>query len=142
YFFFPEVPQRYDIIVFKYPRDESRDFIKRVIGLPGETIEVRRQEVFINGKKLDDPAANHTIPPSSAPDDPRHNLAPVRIPEGHVFVLGDNRENSQDSRYWGVLDIRKIRGKAQRIYWSWKAKPEMCWICGSVRWDRLGQALE
>lgn len=141
--FFQDTPERYDVIVFKFPRDEGKDYIKRVIGLPGEVISIRNQEVYINGKKLDDPYANHTQPVDY--DSPRDNFAPVRIPEGHLFMMGDNRENSQDSRFWGFLDITKIRGKARRIYWSWES-PERskddCLICGRVRWDRLFNAIE
>ena len=133
---FQEVPERGDIIVFKFPRDEKRDFIKRVIGLPGEILEVRRQKVFNNGKPFDDPYARHTKPPPDEPFFPRDDFGPVRVPEGHVFVMGDNRENSEDSRFWGFLDINKIRGKARFIYWSWNG-PER-----SVRFDRFGKVLE
>ncbi len=145
YVLFLEPPKRYDIIVFKFPGDESRDYIKRVIGLPGETIQIRMQEVYINGEKIADKHARHTQAPD--PDNPRDNFPPAgnppfRIPEGHVFVMGDNRENSLDSRFWGTLDIRKIRGRARRIYWSWEAEPNSCFICGRVRWERIGMAIE
>lgn len=132
---FQGVPERNDIIVFKYPKNEKRDFIKRVIGLPGETIELRRQKVYINNKLLQEPFAIHTDPPGDFLV-PRDDLGPLRIPEGHVFVMGDNRENSQDGRYWGFLDVRKIRGKAQMIYWSWNN--ENNWI----RFGRLGDLIE
>ncbi len=131
-----KVPERGDIIVFKFPRDEKRDFIKRVIGLPGDILEVKRQRVFINGQPYADPHARHTRPPPDESFKPRDDFGPVRVPEGHVFVMGDNRENSEDSRYWGFLDIKKIRGKAQFIYWSWNG-PE-----SSIRFDRFGQLLE
>lgn len=140
YVFFQDVPERFDVIVFKYPMDESKDYIKRVIGLPGETIEVRQQQVYINGKKIDDLHANHTQEPDGT--EPRDNFGPMRIPEGHVFVMGDNRENSQDSRFWGFLDIRKIRGKAQRIYWSWKSGLSGGFLDGEVRWGRIFDAIE
>lgn len=133
--FFQGVPERNDIIVFKYPKNEKRDFIKRVIGLPGETIELRRQKVYIDNILLEEPFAKHT----DLPGDflvPRDDLGPLRIPEGHVFVMGDNRENSQDGRYWGFLDIRKIRGKAQVIYWSWNSEDN--W----VRFGRLGDLIK
>ena len=133
---FTEVPEREDIIVFKYPRDETKDYIKRVIGLPGETIELKRQKVYINNKLYEDRHARHTIAPRSDPFIPRDDFGPLLIPEGHVFVMGDNRENSQDSRFWGFLDIRKIRGKALMIYWSWERKNS--W----VRFDRFGKILE
>ncbi len=137
--FFEETPERYDVLVFKFPRDESKDYIKRVIGLPGEVLEIRMQQVYINGKKIEDPFANHTE--SAGFEEPRDNFGPVRIPEGHVFMMGDNRENSQDSRFWGFLDIKKIRGKARRIYWSWETTGD-CFFCGDVRWGRLFNAIE
>lgn len=134
YTLFQRTPERNDIIVFKYPKNEKRDFIKRVIGLPGETIEISGQQVYINNKLLDEPFTKHTEPPSVFPN-PRDNFGPIRIPEGHVFVMGDNRENSADSRFWGFLDIRKIRGKALMIYWSWST--EDSW----VRFDRFGDII-
>lgn len=132
---FAKDPKRGEIIVFKYPKNESRDFIKRVIGLPGDKLKIRRQKVYINDQLFkDDEFARHTEPPGSAPP-PRDDLGPLIIPEGHVFVMGDNRENSQDSRYWGFLDIDKIKGKALMIYWSWNKDDN--W----VRLDRFGKIL-
>jgi signal peptidase I len=114
--------------------DPSKDYIKRVIGLPGETIQIIRQRVYINDKLLKEPYAHHSQP--SSPDSgTRDNMAPLRIPEGHVFVMGDNRENSSDSRVWGVLDLKNLRGKAQWIYWSWDSEDT------GVRTDRLGTSV-
>lgn len=132
---FPENPERGDIIVFKFPKDESRDFIKRVIGLPGDMLEIRSQTIYINDKPYDDSHARHTEPPATEPLVPRDDFGPVRVPEGHLFVMGDNRENSQDGRYWGFLDIKKVKGKALLIYWSWNKQDN--W----VRADRFGQIL-
>ena len=98
---FSRVPKRGDIIVFKFPKDETRDFIKRVIGLPGDILEVRRQKVYINNKPYEDTHARHTDSPSDSPLVPRDDFGPILIPDDHVFVMGDNRENSQHSRYWG-----------------------------------------
>lgn len=132
--FFSSVPERGNIIVFKFPLDTSKDYIKRVIGLPGETIQIIRQRVYINDKLLKEPYAHHSQP--SSPDSgTRDNMAPLRIPEGHVFVMGDNRENSSDSRVWGVLDLKNLRGKAQWIYWSWDSEDT------GVRTDRLGTSV-
>lgn len=133
---FSRVPKRGDIIVFKFPKDETRDFIKRVIGLPGDILEVRRQKVYINNKPYEDTHARHTDSPSDSPLVPRDDFGPILIPDDHVFVMGDNRENSQDSRYWGYLNVKKIRGKAQIIYWSWDR------IENWVRFERFGKILE
>ncbi|MFQ5673592.1 MAG: signal peptidase I [Nitrospinales bacterium] len=135
YRLFAKSPERGDIIVFKYPRDESRDFIKRVIGLPGDKLEIRRQRVYINDKPLDDPWANHKELPGLGLFPPRDDFGPVVVPEGHLFMMGDNRENSQDSRYWGFLDMNKIKGKAILIYWSWDH------LNSRVRFDRFGKLL-
>ncbi len=133
-----KIPERGDIIVFKYPRDPSRDFIKRVVGLPGETIEIRDQVIFINGTelKLGSYVNHQDTNILSGHYSPRDNLAPLKIPEKHLFVMGDNRENSQDSRWWGPLDIDLIKGKAFIIYWSWDS------LAQGVRWERLGKLLE
>ena len=133
---FSKVPKRGDIIVFKFPKDETRDFIKRVIGLPGDLLEVKSQKVYINNKPYEDTHARHTDTPSDSPLVPRDDFGPILVPDNHVFVMGDNRENSQDSRYWGYLNVKKIRGKALIIYWSWDR------IKSWVRFERFGKILE
>ncbi len=133
---FSKVPKRGDIIVFKFPKDETRDFIKRVIGLPGDLLEVKSQKVYINNKPYEDTHARHTDSPSDSPLVPRDDFGPILVPDNHVFVMGDNRENSQDSRYWGYLNVKKIRGKALIIYWSWDR------IKSWVRFERFGKILE
>lgn len=134
YHLFSSVPERGDIIVFRYPRDPSKDYIKRVVGLPGETIQIIQQRVYINDKLLKEPYAHHSQP-ASLNTGTRDNLAPLRIPEGHVFAMGDNRENSSDSRVWGVLDLKNLRGKAQWIYWSWDSDNS------GLRTGRLGNSV-
>lgn len=134
YRFFSSVPERGDIVVFKFPLEPEKDFIKRVVGLPGETIQVIQQRVYINDKLLKEPHAHHSQRPS-LDFGKRDNMPPLRIPEGHIFVMGDNRENSSDSRMWGVLDLKNLRGKAQWIYWSWDSKDT------SLRTDRLGTSV-
>ena len=124
--------RRRDIIIFLYPKDESRKFIKRLIGLPGEKLEIKNQKVFINGRLLPEPYAYHQDV-ERINMYPRDNFGPITIQEGNVFVLGDNRENSMDSRYWGLLPIEKIEGKVSSIYWSWDKDVE------SVRWKRIGK---
>ncbi|MGD2080767.1 MAG: signal peptidase I [Nitrospirota bacterium] len=113
-------PERGDVIVFKWPKDPSRDFIKRIIGLPGDVVEVRDKKVYVNAEPMDEPYAQYTDeyvrPPRFGP---RDNFGPVEVPEGKYFVMGDNRDQSEDSRYWGFVDFEQIKGEAMIIYWSW-----------------------
>ena len=129
-------PQRGDIIVFKFPQDEGRDFIKRVIALPGEKVEIRGKRVLINGKSLEEPYSVHLDRAiQETPHSPRDNFSPVEVPQGQLFVMGDNRDYSMDSRFWGFLDMKKIKGKAFLIYWSWdrdRFQP---------RWGRIGNVV-
>ncbi|WP_297214177.1 MULTISPECIES: signal peptidase I [Thermodesulfovibrio] len=122
-------PKIGDIIVFKYPEDPSRDFIKRVIAVGGDTVEIKNKKVFVNGIELKESYARYTdayMHPSEL--DPRDNLGPIKVPEGKLFVMGDNRDHSYDSRFWGFVDLKDVRGKALIIYWSWdseKSKPRL-----------------
>ena len=108
-----EKPKRGDIIIFKFPKDPSKDFIKRVIGTEGEKVTIIHNKIYINEKLIDDPWGHFTIPRSSIED-----YGPVKVPEGSFFVMGDNRDNSQDSRFWGFVDIKKVKGKALYLYWA------------------------
>lgn len=117
--------ERGDIVVFKYPEEPERDFIKRVIGLPGETIELRQKKVYVDGVPLDEPYVHFLLPASGEMGihevtslDVRENYGPKTVPPNQYFVMGDNRDNSQDSRYWGFLPRELIKGKALMIYWS------------------------
>ena len=113
--------RRGDIVVFKFPEEPDRDFIKRVIGLPGDTIELKQKIVYLNGKATSEPYVRHLSPPaeSSAEDvDVRVQYGPVTVPADHYFMMGDNRDNSQDSRYWGFLPRSYVKGKALFVYWS------------------------
>ena len=117
---------RGDVVVFKYPEEPERDFIKRVIGLPGETVELRRKRVYIDGSPIDEPYVHFLVPPDPharevAPYDVRENYGPVTVPADHYFVMGDNRDNSQDSRWWGFLPRDYVKGKALMVYWSFEA---------------------
>jgi signal peptidase I len=119
---------RGDVVVFKYPEDPGRDFIKRVIGLPGETVALQDKMVSINGVPLDEPYVHFLEPPGPSSEfrevtssDVRERYGPVTVPPGQYFVMGDNRDNSQDSRYWGFLPREYIKGKALVIYWSYDA---------------------
>lgn len=121
-------PHRGDIVVFKYPDEPDRDFIKRVIGLPGETLELKSKKVYIDGRPLDEPYVHFLEPAHEAQEitsfDVRERYGPVRVPEGQYFVMGDNRDNSQDSRYWGFLPRGYIKGRALMIYWSYQSGRE------------------
>ena len=123
--------RRGDVVVFKYPEEPERDFIKRVIGLPGESVELREKKVYINGKGLDETYVHFLLPPGDPSEthevtshDVRERYGPVTVPENYYFVMGDNRDNSQDSRYWGFLPRGYIKGKALVIYWSYEAGRE------------------
>ena len=128
----PKKPiQRGHVIVFKFPEDPARDFIKRVIGLPGETVEVREKKVYINGTALEEPYVHFLAPPSAPSElhevtsfDVRERFGPVTVPADQYFMMGDNRDNSADSRYWGFLRRDYIKGKALVIYWSYQAERE------------------
>jgi signal peptidase I len=120
--------RRRDVLVFKYPEEPDRDFIKRVIGLPGESLEVREKKVYINGSPLDEPYAHYLTPAADESQyhevtslDVRERYGPVTVPPNQYFMMGDNRDNSQDSRYWGFLPRENIKGRALLIYWSYEA---------------------
>ena len=149
--------RRGHVVVFKYPEEPTRDFIKRVIGLPGETVEIREKVVYIDGKPLDEPYV-HFLEPPLHPGDPEFGLriegrgdnwGPRVVPPGMLFVLGDNRDNSKDSRYWDYLPIDQVKGRALMVYWSYEASREeyrrtgMDWVrdtlaaFGKTRWRRF-----
>ena len=122
---------RGDVVVFKYPEEPERDFIKRVIGLPGESIEVREKKVYINGSPIDEPYAHFLQPPRSGSSlhevtsfDVRERYGPVTVPADQYFMMGDNRDNSQDSRYWGFLPRDYVKGRALVIYLSLDSGPD------------------
>lgn len=110
-------PERGDVLVFIYPVDPSKDFIKRAIGLPGEKIEIVGRTIYINGVPYEDPHGYYS--PSPAEPQLKEHFGPVTVPKGHIFVMGDNRNHSYDSRFWGFVPIESVKGKAFIIYWSW-----------------------
>jgi len=139
--------ERGHVVVFKFPEDPTRDFIKRVIGLPGETIEIRNKTVFVDGKPLAESYA-HFIEQPLRPDDPeyglrtesiRDNWGPQVVPDGQLLVLGDNRDNSRDSRFWGFLPRDQVKGRALLVYWSYAATGEEYRREGG--WDRVKDTL-
>ena len=129
-------PRRGDIAVFIYPEDKSKDFIKRVIAVGGDTVEIRNKKLFVNGEAVDDPHGVHVedvIYPRAIQR--RDNFGPVRVPEGTLFVMGDNRDQSYDSRFWGFVKLEDVIGKAFIIYFSWDSENS------GVRWGRIGKLL-
>ena len=145
-------PHRGDIMVFKFPEDTTKDFIKRLIGQPGDTLEIRDKVVWINGRPLDEPYVrfmNERIRPRAWEEPnivPAHagnkdNFGPVVVPPGHYFMMGDNRDNSADSRYWGFLDRSLIKGKAILIYWSWNPDEKLAGFFPTPRLNRIGRII-
>jgi signal peptidase I len=135
--------KRGDVIVFKYPQEPDRDFIKRVIGLPGEKLEMKRKDVYINDKKLDEKYVHFNLPLSpegkSEMPDIREDFGPVIVPPNQYFMMGDNRDNSADSRIWGFLQADYIKGKALLIYWSYEPDDQggLLGVLTGARWNRL-----
>ena len=131
-------PQRGDIIVFKFPEDPDKDFIKRVIGMAGDVVEVRDKKVYVNQKPIKSSYAvyNDNDNTMIGIEPMRDNFGPVTVPQHSLFVMGDNRDHSYDSRFWGFVDLKAVKGKAFIIYWSWD-KDNF-----GVRWNRFGQVLK
>jgi signal peptidase I len=133
-------PNRGDVIVFRYPEDRTKDFIKRVIGREGDVIEIRDKVIFLNGKKMADPhahfAEDRTIPGIYAP---RDNMNAVTVPKDSYFVMGDNRDRSLDSRFWGFVKTDDLVGRALIIYFSLDTRPEG--ILHYVRWERIASLI-
>ena len=130
-------PKRNDIVVFKFPEDPGKDFIKRVIGVAGDVVEHRDKKVYVNNEPVDDVFGMYTDPhifPGSY--QPRDNFGPVTVPPDSLFVMGDNRDHSYDSRWWGFVNLKAVQGKAFMIYWSWD-KDDF-----GVRWNRIGNMLK
>jgi signal peptidase I len=130
-------PKRGDIIVFTPPHEPDKDYIKRVIGVEGDVIEIKDKKVYRNGEYVTGPYEIHKDPviiPRGL--NPRDNFGPVTVPEDHLFMMGDNRDNSQDSRFWGFARLDKVKGKAFIIYWSWNKEKF------GVRWGRIGHLMK
>lgn len=136
-------PERGDVIVFRFPKDDDKDFIKRVVGIPGDKIEVREKVLYVNGIEQSESFTNYDADALSSQIMPgRDNFGPVNVPEHSYFVMGDNRDHSLDSRFWGFVDFSKIKGEAFLIYWSWdKEKTVLEWLGGWTRWDRIGKVI-
>jgi signal peptidase I len=130
-------PKRDDIVVFIYPQDPEKDYIKRIVGIEGDKIQVINKKLYRNFELVESPFAVYSDPNilNQPGDPPRDNFGPVTVPPNKVFVMGDNRDHSYDSRFWGFVDLGAIRGKAFIIYWSWDRQTLR------PRWDRLGMLI-
>lgn len=122
--------KRGDVVVFRFPGDRSKDYIKRVVGLPGEKVELRNKIIYINGEKWDEHFGVNKGGIYGEETEKNLNFGPYTVPEGSIFVMGDNRDRSYDSRYWGPVPISELKGKAFIIYWSWDK---------DIHWLRLGR---
>ena len=148
--------QRGDVLVFKSPEDPAKDFIKRVVGLPGDTVEIQDNQVLIDGKALSEPyahfARSQAVSPLEFSFDPesQSDFGPLKVPAGELLMLGDNRDNSRDGRVWGTLPVSQVKGRAVVVYWSYEASREefqrgasVAWVkdtasaLGRTRWSRF-----
>jgi signal peptidase I len=132
-----EQPKHGDVIVFIYPLEPEKDFIKRVIGVPGDTVKIVNKKLYLNGAEVPDSHAvykENTLLPGDVQK--RDNFGPITVPPGKIFVLGDNRDRSLDSRFWGFVPLADVKGKAFIIYWSWDRQET------NVRWKRLGRLID
>ncbi len=125
-------PKPGDVIVFKYPLDPRRDFIKRCVAVGGQTVQIKDKMLYVDGKAVANPRESKFVDPKvyATGANARDNFGPVRVPAGHLFMMGDNRDNSRDSRYWGFLDRRFIKGRAFMLYFSWEqlpGDPKLAW---------------
>jgi len=143
--------RRGEVVVFKFEREPEKDYVKRIVGLPGDEVKVDNKILYVNGKAINEPYVQH-IDASVIQD--RDFLAPVRVPPGHYFAMGDNRDNSADSREWGFVSRSQIRGRAMFVYWSVAppvpvstegqasgAAPAASTGTSSTRWDRTFRAI-
>lgn len=132
-------PQRGDVIVFPYPVDPSKDFIKRVIGMGGEKVEIIQSKIYINDRLISDPWGHFEKIGSEEYLQRIENFGPVVVPKDSLFVMGDNRNNSEDSRFWGFLRVNTVVGKAFILYFSWNPNAENLW--NTIRWLRIGRLI-
>ncbi len=127
-------PQRGDVIVFVFPREREKDFIKRVVAVEGDTVLIKDKQLYINGKEATDEAALHSdLSIRKNPGDPRDNFGPVKVPKDRLFVMGDNRDESLDSRFWGFVPVKDVKGEAFMIYYSRNHSRRL----PGIRYDRL-----
>ena len=136
-FFKKHALQPGDVILFELPRNPKQLFVKRIIGKPGDKIEIKGKTLYVNAEIIYEPYSisldPHIIPQKTQP---RDFFGPIIVPKNHLFVLGDNRDYSSDSRFWGFLPIKGIKGKVSNIYWSWDKENR------KVRWKRIGKSVK
>ncbi|MDO9463224.1 MAG: signal peptidase I, partial [Deltaproteobacteria bacterium] len=132
-----EKPERGEVVVFIYPVDRDKDFIKRVVGIEGDRVQIINKKVYVNGQPMPDNHTMHTDGEvlSSAIGGPRDNFGPYIVPANSIFVMGDNRDQSYDSRFWGPVNLKDVKGKAFIVYWSWDSENF------GVRWKRFGKTI-
>ncbi len=135
-------PERGDVVIFKFPEDPRRDFIKRCVAVAGDTVEIREKQLYLDGELQDEPYVVHkdphvwrNVPGAPASGRRRDNFGPFTVPEGTIFCLGDNRDNSLDSRFWGPVPLSYVKGRAVIIYWSYEAER------GDGQWSGVGNRL-
>jgi len=131
-------PQRGDVIVFIYPLDPDKDFIKRVIAVGGDSVQIKDKKIYINGSVANDPHGFYSEPlvlNDRVRGGSRDNYGPITVPQGSLFVMGDNRDKSYDSRFWGFVSVNKVKGKAFIIYWSWES------FLKNFRLSRIGKLI-
>ncbi|MGH7781843.1 MAG: signal peptidase I [Candidatus Binataceae bacterium] len=139
YLFRLEPIRRGDVVVFVYPRNPTEDYIKRVVGIPGDVVEVKAGKVWLNGAPMPDPHAHFEVPDSERTTaSVRDYFGPVTVPPGDLFMMGDNRDDSSDSRFWGFAPEDNVEGRAMNIYWSWDSDSSRI---VPLRWSRFGMAV-
>jgi signal peptidase I len=134
-------PKKNDVIVFRYPVEPDKDFIKRVIATPGDTVEIKDKVIYVNGTRIDDKWGYYSdtlILPQNV--NPRDNFGPLKVPKDAYFVMGDNRDRSLDSRFWGIVPKDNLVGRALILYFSWNGKSED--LLNYVRWTRIGSLIK
>ena len=131
YFYDGRAPERGEIIILEYPKDPDTYFIKRIVGIPGDTIEIRNKQFYRNGEPVQESYIRHTEPDKIEPI--RDNFGPIVVPPNKFFVMGDNRDNSLDSRFWGFVDRKAVVAKSRILYWSWESLTK-------IRWSRIGMS--
>lgn len=131
-----EDPVRGDLVIFLYPKDPKKNYVKRVVAIGGDVLEIKEKKVFLNGELLVEPYVVHRDTRiMTSVYGPRDNFGPITIPEDSLFVLGDNRDESFDSRFWGFVAKEQVRARVEMIYWSWNKET------AEARWDRVGELI-